>query len=53
MVTGGQDAKLKLWKTDDGFCFVTFTEHTAAITGVVFGPPGKQIVVSSSLDGSA
>ena len=30
-----------------GFCFVTFSEHQAAVTGLVFTPNGK-VVVSSS-----
>jgi len=40
-----------VWKTTDGFCFVTFTQHSSGVTGVTFTQTGK-VVVSSSLDGS-
>eukprot|EP01126_Amoeba_proteus_P062326 TRINITY_DN8456_c0_g1_i4.p1 TRINITY_DN8456_c0_g1~~TRINITY_DN8456_c0_g1_i4.p1 ORF type:complete len:737 (-),score=150.98 TRINITY_DN8456_c0_g1_i4:285-2495(-) len=51
LATGGRDSKVKIWKTDDGFCFVTFTEHSGPITGITFGG-AKQVVLSSSLDGT-
>jgi periodic tryptophan protein 2 len=51
IVTGGSDSKVKLWNTQTGFCFVTFTEHTSAITAVEFAKKG-QIVFSASLDGT-
>ena len=34
-----------------GFCYVTFSDHTAPVTGVRFLPSGHA-VVSSSLDGT-
>ena len=40
-----------MWNASSGFCFVTFTEHLAAITDVAFSQNG-QVVVSSSLDGT-
>ena len=40
-----------MWNTSSGFCFVTFTEHTAGITGVTFNQNG-QVVISASLDGT-
>jgi periodic tryptophan protein 2 len=33
IVTGGDDSKVKVWNTRSGFCFVTFKEHSAAVTG--------------------
>ncbi|KJE90934.1 WD repeat protein [Capsaspora owczarzaki ATCC 30864] len=51
IATGGDDGKVKLWNTHSGFCFVTFSEHTAAITGVTFSSHGHS-VFSSSLDGT-
>jgi len=42
---------VKVWNSSNGFCFVTFTEHTGGITGVTFTKNGKSIV-SSSLDGT-
>ena len=40
-----------MWNTLSGFCFVTFVEHTAAVSGVAFTQSGKAIL-SSSLDGT-
>ena len=40
-----------MWNTSSGFCFVTFTEHIAGITGVTFNQNG-QVVLSASLDGT-
>ncbi|XP_037895786.1 periodic tryptophan protein 2 homolog isoform X1 [Glossina fuscipes] len=51
IATGGEDSKVKLWNTQSGFCFVTFTEHTSAITAVQFSR-SKKFLVSSSLDGT-
>ncbi|GAB1610565.1 periodic tryptophan protein 2 homolog [Argonauta hians] len=51
IVTGGDDAKVKVWNVTSGTCFVTFTEHTAGVTGVTFNQQG-QVVLSSSLDGT-
>ncbi|DAZ99051.1 TPA: hypothetical protein N0F65_010937, partial [Lagenidium giganteum] len=51
IATGADDAKLKLWDTNSGFCYVTFSEHQAPVTGVKFTPNG-QAVVSCSLDGT-
>lgn len=43
--------QVKLWNTSSGFCFVTFHEHTAAVSGVQFSH-NRKFVVSSSLDGT-
>jgi periodic tryptophan protein 2 len=51
VATGGEDGKVKLWNTTTGFCFVTFGEHEAAVTGLQFLPQGNG-VISCSLDGS-
>lgn len=51
IATGADDAKLKLWDTTSGFCYVTFSEHEAPVTGVKFTANG-QAVVSCSLDGT-
>jgi len=51
IATGGDDGKVKVWNTISGFCFVTFHEHTASVTGVVFNQNNK-VVLSSSLDGT-
>ena len=43
--------QVKLWTPSNGFCFVTFAEHTAPVTGLAF-LPNSAAVVSSSLDGT-
>jgi len=50
IATGSQDGRVKLWGVSSGFCAATFSEHTAAVTGIAFA--GKDVVVSSSLDGT-
>lgn len=51
IATGGDDGKVKIWNTTSGFCFVTFTEHSAAISAVEFAKQG-QVLFSASLDGT-
>ena len=51
IATGGDDGKVKVWNSTSGFCFVTFSEHSAAISGVEFAKQG-QILFSASLDGT-
>jgi periodic tryptophan protein 2 len=34
IATGGEDSKVKLWNASSGFCFVTFSEHVAPVTGI-------------------
>ena len=51
LASGGDDAKLKVWSLASGYCFVTFAEHSAAVTGVAWTPPGNA-VLSASLDGT-
>ena len=53
IATGGDDAKVKLWNVSSGFCFVTFSEHLAPVTGVKFVGKGTgKSVISASLDGT-
>lgn len=51
VVTGGEDAKVKVWNVNNGFCFVTFSEHSSAVTALEFSNT-KKFVVSASLDGT-
>lgn len=51
VATGGDDGKVKVWNTVSGFCFVTFSEHSAAISAVEFAKQG-QVLFSASLDGT-
>ena len=41
----------QIWSVATGHCFVTFAEHTAAVTGLAW-LPSSTAVVSSSLDGT-
>ena len=51
IATGGDDGKVKVWSTHSGFCFVTFTEHSASISAVSFAKHGS-VLFSASLDGT-
>lgn len=51
VATGGDDGKVKVWNTNSGLCFVTFTEHTSSVTTVTFTSSGF-VIVSASLDGT-
>lgn len=52
IVSGGEDGKVKLWNTTNGFCTVTFGDHSCAITNVLFSN-NRKFLVSGSLDGTA
>ena len=53
IATGGDDSKLKLWNVSSGFCFMTFTSHSAPVTAVRFvGKGAGKAVISASLDGT-
>lgn len=41
MVTGGDDAKVKLWSSASGFSYATFTPHQGPITGLAFLASGQ------------
>jgi periodic tryptophan protein 2 len=51
IATGGDDGKVKVWNTVSGFCFVTFSDHSAPVSVVEFAKHG-QILFSASLDGT-
>lgn len=51
IATGGEDGKVKLWNTISGFCFVTFSEHSAPVSSIKFAN-NRKFFVSASLDGT-
>ena len=51
IATGGEDGRVKVWHASNGFCFKTFSHHTAPVTAVLFAPSGN-VILSSSADGS-
>ncbi|KAH7887052.1 quinon protein alcohol dehydrogenase-like superfamily [Phlebopus sp. FC_14] len=51
VATGGDDGKVKVWSVHSGFCFVTFSEHTAPVMEVAFAKQGS-VLFSASLDGT-
>ncbi|CEQ40342.1 SPOSA6832_01966, partial [Sporobolomyces salmonicolor] len=51
VATGGDDGKVKIWNATSGFCFVTFEDHSSAVSAVEFAKQG-QVVFSASLDGT-
>ena len=51
IATGGDDGKVKLWSSHSSFCFVTFTEHTAPVSSVLFAKQGS-VLFTASLDGT-
>jgi periodic tryptophan protein 2 len=51
VITTADDGKIKVWDTTSGFCIVTFTEHTSAVTSCQFSKRGN-VLFTSSLDGS-
>ncbi|KAI5963560.1 PWP2 [Candida pseudojiufengensis] len=51
LVTGSDDGKIKIWDVASGFCLVTFTEHTSAVTQVQVAKKGH-VLFSASLDGT-
>jgi periodic tryptophan protein 2 len=51
VATGGDDGKVKVWNSTSGFCFVTFSEHSATVSAVDFAKQG-QVLFSASLDGT-
>eukprot|EP00775_Hariotina_reticulata_P006700 gene6700-6923_t len=51
IATGADDCKVKLFQLSSGFCYVTFSDHSAPVTALAFLPTGAA-VVSASLDGT-
>lgn len=53
IATGGRDAKVRLWRVaSGGRAVVTFHEHAAPVTAVVFPSSKPKVLISASLDGT-
>ncbi|KAL7983123.1 hypothetical protein Chor_010465 [Crotalus horridus] len=52
VLSGGMDARLKIWSADSGSCVATFQGHKAGILDTAIVERGRN-VVSSSRDGTA
>ena len=50
IATGGEDEQVKVWDVTTGLCIVSFTGHTAPVTGVALST--SRAVLSASLDGT-
>lgn len=42
VITTSDDGKIKVWDIESGFCIVTFTEHTSAVTACEFAKKGQR-----------
>ncbi|PQQ21285.1 periodic tryptophan protein 2 homolog [Prunus yedoensis var. nudiflora] len=51
LATGADGNKVKVWTVSSGFCFITFSEHTNAITALHFMANSNSLL-SASLDGT-
>jgi periodic tryptophan protein 2 len=51
IITTADDGKIKVWDVQSGFCVVTFTEHSSAVTACEFAKRGR-VLFTASLDGS-
>ncbi|KAL5575626.1 hypothetical protein UlMin_017325 [Ulmus minor] len=51
LATGADDNKVKVWTVNSGFSFVTFSEHTNAVTALHF-MANNHSLLSASLDGT-
>ncbi|KAJ8452785.1 hypothetical protein Cgig2_014548 [Carnegiea gigantea] len=51
LATGADDNKIKVWNVSSGFCFVTFPEHTSAVTALHF-TANNNCLLSASKDGT-
>lgn len=52
IVTGGRDAKVKVWRVGSGRAVVSFSEHQAPVTQVAFPAMKPKVILSASLDGT-
>lgn len=46
-VSGGSDAKVKLWDLTTRTCIQTITEHSDQVWAVAFNPDGSRLVSAS------
>jgi WD40 repeat protein len=53
LLTGGADKTVKLWSTATGDLLRTYRGHHREVTGVAFGPDGKQVASVAAFEKSA
>ena len=51
LASGGEDATVRLWRTDTGYELMTFTEHRAPVWCVAFSPDGGTLASAGGAPG--
>ena len=52
LASGAEDGRIKVFDISSSNCLITFTEHTAKITGLQYALNKSNLLISSSLDGT-
>ena len=52
LASGADDGRLKVFDISSSNCLITFTDHTAKITGLQYALNKSNLLISSSLDGT-
>ena len=48
IASGSDDGKVKVWNTTNGFCFVTFTDHSGPVTDIAWSHNSNALFTCSS-----
>ena len=52
LASGADDGRIKIFDISSSNCLITFTDHTAKITGLQYALNKSNLLISSSLDGT-
>ena len=52
LASGAEDGRIKIFDLSSSNCLITFTDHTAKITGLQYALNKSNLLISSSLDGT-
>ena len=52
LASGADDGRIKIFDLSSSNCLITFTDHTAKITGLQYALNKSNLLISSSLDGT-